>query len=107
MWSVDVSSYKNNRLCLCLINKNERHEVTIDVNDLYLQKGHIFLAPETKDNGILNILKKSRIIKCITGINYYEYVSIPVALLNMGILRKYDYMGVMKYLDNMCKEENI
>lgn len=88
-------------------NKNTLKEITIDLPDLYLEKGHIFLNPDVKDNGILQLLKKTRIIRNITGISYYNYISIPVALINMGIIRKYDFKGTTEYLNNIKKGEYV
>lgn len=87
-------------MCIRLKNNKEIKEVTINIPDAYLEEGHIFLDPETKDNGLLTLLKKLRIIKNISGMIYYNYISIPVAFLNMGILRQYDYNGVISYMDN-------
>lgn len=94
LWYIEVKLYQDKRVCLILKNKKESKEITIDLVDSYLDYGHIFLDPTSKDNGLLNVLKKSRIIKNISGINYYNYLSIPVAQLNMGILKKYDYKGI-------------
>lgn len=104
IWNVDVLTYPNKRMCLSLRNKNDTKEMTIDLNDVYLDKGHIFLDPNVKDNGILKVLKKSRIIKNITGMSYYDYVAVPIAIVNMGILRQYDYKGVIEHLDIVSKE---
>lgn len=97
-------TYPNKRMCLSLRNKNDIKEITINLNDAYLDKGHIFLDPNVKDNGILKSLKKSRIIKKITGMSYYDYVAIPIVIVNMGILKQYDYKGVIKYMEIICKE---
>ena len=32
----------------------------------------------------------------------YNYVDIPVAILNMGILRQYDFDGVNKHIEKVC-----
>ena len=104
-WNIKVSTYKNKRLCLFLENKKSIKEIIIDLNDAYLDNGHLFLDPETKDNGILQVLRKARIIRCITGISYYNYISVPIALVNMGILRKYDYKGTSEYLNIIRKGE--
>lgn len=50
-------------------------------------------------------LKKSRIIKDICGIINYNYVDVPIATLNMGILRSYDYSGVNKHLNEVKNHE--
>ena len=47
---------------LTISNKNQEIEVTADLSDAYLDKGHVFLDPDVKDNGILKALKKSRIL---------------------------------------------
>ena len=42
-------------------------------------------------------LKQTRIIKDICGVINYNYVDVPIAILNMGILRTYDHNGVNKH----------
>ena len=37
---------------LTISNKNQEIEVTADLSDAYLDKGHVFLDPDVKDNGI-------------------------------------------------------
>ena len=86
---------------LTISNKNQEIEVTEDLSDAYLDKGHVFLDPDVKDNGILKALKKSRILKQIDGTLCYDYKLIPVALLNNGILRSYDYSGVLEHLETL------
>ena len=104
LWYVNVSLYESKRVCLTLSNKKEIKEITIDIKDAYLDKGHIFLDPAVNDNGILKVLKKYRIIKQIDGTICYNYTLVPIALLNTGILRSYDYVGVSKYKEFMNKE---
>ena len=101
LWNIDVKLYKDKRICLILKNKNNTKEITIDLIDCYLDYGHVFLDPNSKDNGILNVLKKARIIKNVSGMTYYNYLSIPIAQLNMGILKKYDYIGVSNIKEDL------
>ena len=91
---------------LTISNKNQEIEVTADLSDAYLDKGHVFLHPDVKDNGILKALKKSRILKQIDGTLCYDYKLIPVALLNNGILRSYDYSGVLEHLETISYKED-
>lgn len=91
---------------LTISNKKQEIEITIDLNDAYLDKGHVFLDPDVKDNGILKALKKSRILKQIDGTLCYDYKLIPVALLNNGILRSYDYSGVLEHLETISYKED-
>jgi len=44
-------------------------------------------------------LIKNRIIRDVTSISY-NYVEIPIAKVNIGILKQYDKNGVYKYLDS-------
>ncbi len=106
LWTVRVSTYPNKRLCIYLINNTISKQITIDLADAYLEQRHIFLDPQTKDNGLLRALKKSRIIKTITGLTNYNYVLIPVALINMGILKKYDNKGIVEYLNIVGRDEH-
>ena len=91
---------------LTISNRKEIKEITIDLDDAYLKDGHIFLNPEVKDNGILKVLKKSRIIREIDGTLCYDYTMIPIALTNNGILKTYDYSGVLNYLDFINNKED-
>lgn len=81
-------------------NKSESHDLTMDLKDSYIEDDKVFLDPFVVKSGFINVLKKTRIIRYITGISYYNYVEVPVAKINMGILRKYDKNGVKNYLDN-------
>lgn len=97
-YNIIVDTYPNNRICLKCKNKKSEHELTINLKDTFIDDGHVFLDPKTKTNGILKVLKKKRIIREICGTLNYQYVDIPIAILNMGILRKYDNDGVNKHL---------
>ena len=81
-------------------NKTECHDFTLDLNDAFLDEGKVFLDPFVVTNGFINILKKTRIIRDITGISSYNYVDVPIAKINMGKLREFDKLGVKKYLEN-------
>ncbi len=98
LYRIIVDTYPNNRICLKCQNKNEEHDLTINLEDAFINDGHVFLDPKVKNNGVLKELKKKRIIKDICGVINYQYVDIPIATLNMGILRKYDNEGVNKHL---------
>ena len=73
---------------LTISNKNQEIEVTADLSDAYLDKGHVFLDPDVKDNGILKALKKSRILKQIDGTLCY------------------DYSGVLEHLETISYKED-
>ena len=102
---ISVSAYKNNRIRLRYKNASETHDITLDVQDVYLDAGKVLLDPNIKNNGLLKILKKCRIIRDIVGYVNYNYVELPVAVLNMGILKRYDYDGVMRYLEKVMSGE--
>ena len=102
-YNIIVSTYNNNRIRLSYINNKERHDLTINLEDVYLDYDRVFLDPIVKNDGILKDLKKKRIIKDICGIINYNYMDIPIATLNMGILRKYDNMGVNNHLQKVYK----
>ena len=93
-----VDTYPNIWIWLKYKSKNNEHDLTINLEDTFIDNGHVFLDPKVKTNGALKELKKKRIIKEICGILNYQYVDIPIAILNMGILRKYDNDGVEKHL---------
>ncbi|MBO5096453.1 MAG: hypothetical protein J6B98_06230 [Bacilli bacterium] len=71
---------------------------------MFLEKGKILIDPFLEKNGLLSVLLKDRIIKDIIYITY-NYMDIPVAKLNMGVLKQYDKYGVLKYLED--REESI
>ena len=102
-YNIIVSTYNNNRIRLSYINNKERHDLTINLEDVYLDDGRVFLDPVVKKDGILKKLKKKRIIKDICGVINYNYKDIPIAILNMGILRKYDNAGVNNHLQKVYK----
>lgn len=102
-YNIIVSTYNNSRIRLSYINNKERHDLTINLEDVYLDDGRVFLDPVVKKDGILKELKKKRIIKDICGVINYNYTDIPIAILNMGILRKYDNAGVNNHLQKVYK----
>lgn len=102
---IGVYTYNNNRIRLKYENQKECHDITLDLPDAYLEDGKVFIDPFTKNNGLLKQLKKSRIIKQICGVYTYNYVDIPIAILNMGILRKYDNDGVNEHLNKVYSYE--
>lgn len=105
-YSIKVDTYPNDRICINLINKNDIKELTINLKDEYLESGKIFLDPAIKTNGLFKELKRTRIIKDVCGMLNYNYVNVPIATLNMGILRKYDNIGVSNYLDKISNYRN-
>ena len=82
-------------------NDTESHDITLNLEDVYLDNNKVFLDPYIKNNGLLKVLKKKKIIKEINGCINYNYTNVPIAILNMGILKKYDFDGVRKYLDRI------
>ena len=102
MWNIKVSTYKNNRMCITLYQKKRKYELSLDLEDAFIQERHIFLNPDVEKNGLLKVLKKYRIIKNIDGVLYYNCNSIPIAMLNTGILRNYDKEGTIDALDKMA-----
>ena len=79
---------------LTISNKNQEIEVTEDLSDAYLDKGHVFLDPDVKDNGILKALKKSRILLisefyiCVKHIFRVIVLGIKVATLKIETIIK-------------------
>lgn len=98
-FNISVLTYNNKRIRLRYENKNEGHDITIDVNDAFIDDGCVFLNPAIEHNGVLKELKKYRIIKEFVGVYNYNYIDLPVAKLNMGILRKFDLKGIEKHFD--------
>lgn len=75
-------------------------DVTINI-DVYLDNSHVFINPAIKHNGLLKELKKKRIIKEINDSIFYNNLEIPIATLNMGIIRKYDNKGVNNHFNKV------
>lgn len=106
-YNIKVGTYDNKRLSIHLINKNEKHNVTLNLKDEYLEEGRVFLDPLIKDNGVLKELVKLKIIREVCSVINYNYVDIPIATLNMGVLRKYDNEGVEKHFELITNNWNI
>lgn len=95
-----VDTYDNNKIKVSLKNKDNVIDVTINI-DVYLDNSHVFINPAIKQNGLLKELKKKRIIKEINNSIFYNNLEIPVATLNMGIIRKYDNKGVNNHFNKV------
>ncbi len=100
-YNVRIGTYPNNRISVSLVNPKENIEITLNLEDEYIPDGRVFLNPIINKLGILPQLKKLRIIREITGILNYNYVAVPVAILNTGILKKYDSVGMNDYLSKV------
>ena len=95
-----VDTYDNNKIKVSLKNKDNVIDVTINI-DVYLDNSHVFINPVIKQNGFLKELKKKRIIKEINNSIFYNDLEIPIATLNMGIIRKYDNKGVNNHFNKV------
>lgn len=89
-------------MCITLYQKKRKYELSLDLEDAFIQERHIFLNPEVEKNGLLKVLKKYRIIKSIDGVLYYNCNSIPIAMLNTGILKSYDKNGTIESLNKIA-----
>lgn len=98
MYNISVYSYDNGRIRIKYENQKESHDLTLNLKDVYLEDSKVFLDPFIQKNNLLKDLKKSKIIKEVNQIINYNYIDIPVATLNMGILRRYDSIGVNNYI---------
>ena len=105
LYNIKVGTYKNGRLRIKYIDKKESHDITVNIDDAYLMKDHIFLDPSIMGNGIYKELKKNKIVKEIVGILNSQYVEVPIAQVNMGILRNYDKNGVKYFLNKEVMDE--
>ena len=95
---ISVYTYYNNRIHLKYENSVESHDITLNLKDVYIDNDKVLIDPNIEKIGLLKQLKKARIIREICGSFNYNYVEIPVAILNMGILRQYDNIGVSNHL---------
>ena len=102
-FNINVYTYYNNRLRLKYSNINESHDITINLSDFYLEDGKVFLDPAIKNNGILHELIKKKIIKEISSSVNYNYVDIPIATINLGVLSKYDLVGLKKHISKVTR----
>ena len=101
-YNISVYRYYNGKIKLKYENKTECHDITLNLDDVYLIDGKVLLDPFIEKIGLIKVLIKNRIIRDVTSINY-DYIDIPTAKVNMGILKQYDRKGVYEYLNN--KEE--
>ena len=81
----------------------ESHDITLNIDNVCLDKNKVCLDPSIKDNGLLKQLKKNRIIKEICGFINYNNKDIPIAIINTGILKQYDYHGIMEYQNKVLQ----
>lgn len=102
MYNISVYKYYNGKIRLKYESKTESHDITLSLDDIYLIDNKVLLDPFIEKNGLIKVLIKNRIIRDVTSINY-DYIEIPTAKINMGILKQYDRKGISKYLNN--KEE--
>ena len=100
-----VDTYKNNRIRIKYKNASECHDINLDIEDVFIDRDKVILDPTLKNNGMLKVLKKCRIIIDIVGYINYNYIDLPVSVLNMGILKRYDYDGVMKHFEKVMNNE--
>lgn len=105
LYNIRVSTYpRSKRMRLSYENNKEKHDITINLNDVYLPQEDITIDPYI-DSGVFKSLKKARIIRDICGAFFDSYVEIPIVTLNMGILRKYDNEGVSRHLRKVSDYE--
>ena len=104
LYKLGVYTYSNGRLHLALENKNESYDITIDIPDMSMYDGNVLLDPAIMESGILSVIKKARILNKVIGMFNYNYVDIPIAIVNMGQIRKYNCFGVTKHLDKVRKD---
>ena len=104
LYRLIVSTYSNGRICLELENNTSIYEITTDLPDVYCLDNLVFLNYNIVSNGILNILKKLKIVDKVVSTFHYDYAEIPIAKLNIGKIRKYDNNGVNQHLNKSQKE---
>ncbi len=99
---ISVYTYYNNRIRLKYETDKESHDITLDLKDTYLDNPNkVFLDPFIMSNGLYKQLKKTRIIREVCGSTNYNYVEVPIAILNFGILRQYDSKGLEKHIEKV------
>lgn len=76
-------------------------ELTDYIPDLMLADFNVAFTPECINLGIIPALKKNRIIKKINSTLLYNDREYLIATVNIGILRKYDLIGVLHFYDNL------
>lgn len=91
--------YYDGKIRLKYESKTESHDITLNLCDIYLVDDKVILDPFIEKNGLIKVLIKNKIIRNVTSINY-DYIDIPTAKINMGVLKQYDRKGVCKYLNN-------
>ena len=56
-YNIGVYTYHNNRIRLRYENNVECHDITLNLNDIYLDKGKVVLDPYIIKNGLMKVLK--------------------------------------------------
>lgn len=98
-YKVKIKLYENNRIKILLTNKNDHIEISTNKPNYYIKYAECFIDINIRDTGLITILKKNKIINNIsTYVSDDQDVIFPIAKLNMGILRKYDYAGTIRYM---------
>ena len=97
-YSINVETYYNGRIRLKYENNGEINDITINMKNIYIKRDYIIINPKAIDNNLFHILISNKIIDNIISSVDYNGRIVPVCSLNMGVLRKYDFAGVNKYL---------
>ena len=100
---IKVYTYFNGTMHLKYENSNESHDITLKIENLYLDFDKVVIDPFIEEIGLFKKLKKARIIREICGSYTYNNREVPIVRINMGILRQYDFLGVTKHLDGISK----
>lgn len=96
--------YPNDKIYLKCENDKQSYDITLNLKNIYVDEDKVLLNPIIINNGLLRKLMKARIIKEICSFTTYDGINIPIAKLNMGILKKYDSIGVKKYKERFAYE---
>lgn len=96
--NIYVETYYNGRIRLMYGTENDKKNITLDLKKIYLTSDKVAINPEIVKNNLFHLLIKEKIIKNIVSSINYKGSEIPICSINLGILRKYDLVGVNKYL---------
>ena len=104
-FNIMVNIYHSGRLRLKYTNDKESHDITLNIKDIYIKYDEIFIDPAVIKNKLFHLLIKEKIIRDITGTILYNNIEVPICAVNFKKLKKFDRVGVKRFLSRRDKYE--
>lgn len=85
-----LKKYMNNRTCISLEDEQKGPviNITINIPDVKIPEGAVAIKNYSENEGILEWLEENGFIKEIIGSIPYNWVSIPIVILDMDKISK-------------------